>query len=362
MAVGARLLTPLWATLTVTLLCVAYLYGSVELFGSLHVWPPLVVPLLLQAPFTLFVAVVLHQRQAARDYQLIHREFSRYLPDIAINRLVHEGFHPTRNRATLFGVCLFTDAEGYTSVAETMDSYALSTVEEEYKHTITQVIVDQRGNISDAHGDNVLAFWASRLDELSIRDDACRTVTKIHDAVEQWNEHNPYGVRFPTRIGLHCGELTLTRIGSETSYESRLVGDIVNTASRLEQLNKQLGTQQLVSAATLAGIDNVVSQYVGAFVFKGKSQPVPVHRLLGWGEEVRERWTTYRQYFAAGLHAFANADWTLAHEYFSSILTFREQDGPCLFYLKQIEQRRSLPLQPGWNGTIVVDQKLSGAE
>lgn len=352
----AQLLTPLKALAVVGTLSTAYLATAVNLFDTQNIWLPLLVPLTLQVPISLFAATLIHHRHAAREYRIIHGAFNRYLPDIAINRLVHEGFHPIQDRETLFGVCLFTDAEDYTRVAETIQSDELTSIEEDYKKNIENVVIAHHGCVSDSHGDSVLAFWASRIDELANRHAACEAALAIDAAVEHWNETNAYGIKFPTRIGLHCGELTLTRIGSETAYESRLVGDIVNTASRLENLNKHLGTRKLASAETLNGLNNTVNQYVGKFVFKGKTKPVDVHQILGCGDQEREAWAAYMQYFSAAVAAFQAARWNEAIEYFESVITIRPNDSPARWYLQLIARMQRSPAHD-FDGTIVLASK-----
>ena len=63
-------------------------------------------------------------------------------------------------------------------------------------------------------------------------------------------------------------------------YEYRAVGDIVNTATRLEGLNKHLGTRLLVGAEVLQGLDGLMSRELGAFLLAGKSRPIVVHELI----------------------------------------------------------------------------------
>jgi len=81
-----------------------------------------------------------------------------------------------------------------------------------------------------------------------------------------------------TRIGVHSGEVTVGNFGGSTIFDYRALGDPINTAARLESVNKQLGTQMCVSEATLSGCPGAVARPVGKLVLKGKSLPLMVYQ------------------------------------------------------------------------------------
>jgi adenylate cyclase len=83
--------------------------------------------------------------------------------------------------------------------------------------------------------------------------------------------------------------MTMAHVGAGDHFEYRAVGDIVNTASRLEALNKELGTSLLVSAETLRGVDAATSRRLGSFVLAGKHTPLEVHELIAWNSEAPAR-------------------------------------------------------------------------
>jgi adenylate cyclase len=114
-------------------------------------------------------------------------------------------------------------------------------------------------------------------------------------------EANARGVPFgATRIGIHTGEVTVGNFGGSTIFDYRALGDPVNTAARLESVNKQLGTLVCVSEATLSGCRDVVTRPVGKLVLKGKTLPLMVYQPLiaDAGEQARpdpDYETAYRQ-------------------------------------------------------------------
>ena len=84
----------------------------------------------------------------------------------------------------------------------------------------------------------------------------------------------------PTRIGLHSGRMVLGHVGAMDHYEYRAVGDIVNTAARIEGLNKRFRTRILASDDVLVGLDDFLTRRLGTFVLAGKSKPLVIHELI----------------------------------------------------------------------------------
>jgi adenylate cyclase len=83
-----------------------------------------------------------------------------------------------------------------------------------------------------------------------------------------------------TRIGIHTGEVIVGNFGGKTLFDYRALGDPINTAARLESVNKHLGTRVCLSQAILDGCTDVRVRAVGRLVLKGKSVPLQVYEPL----------------------------------------------------------------------------------
>ncbi len=83
-------------------------------------------------------------------------------------------------------------------------------------------------------------------------------------------------------IGLHAGEAVTGNIGTEARRQYSISGDVVILASRIEQLNKDFGTQLLVSAEALkdAGESPPEGASLGPVQVKGRDQPIQIYRLV----------------------------------------------------------------------------------
>ena len=315
-----------------------YLAIAVHVFGSHHLWLPLVVPLAVIGPLTLVATLLWQNRVARADLQRIQEVFGHYLPQSTVQRLVDEGQGGLDDRRTVHGVCLITDAQGYTSIAERMPSDQLVDLVNSYLAVIIEQIRIHGGEISDIKGDSVMAFWASREDERAIRAAACQAVLAIDAEMTSWNLGNRYNVVLPTRVGLHCGGMTLARVGAIDHYEHRAVGDIVNTASRLEQLSKQFGTRLLVSDDVIAGVGDAVTRRLGAFTLSGRSRPVVVHELLGWGEAERAEWQETLTVFELARDAYETGDMAAAQNGFERLSRGSGEDPVAVWFLQQLRR------------------------
>jgi adenylate cyclase len=139
----------------------------------------------------------------------------------------------------VYGICLMTDAERYTALCERLEPERLHALMNRYYEALFEPVIRRGGIISNIVGDSMLALWTTELPDRRSREQACLAALEIADAAERFNLAQD-GIRLPTRIGLHCGELVLGPVGAADHYEYRAVGDIVNTASRVQGLNKGL--------------------------------------------------------------------------------------------------------------------------
>ena len=107
-----------------------------------------------------------------------------------------------------------------------------------YYETIFKPVQEQRGYVSGVIGDAMLAIWASTSSEADLREKACAAALDIKKELKLFNQSSD-APTLKTRIGVHCGQILLGHIGALEHYEYTPMGDIVNTASRIEGLNKQ---------------------------------------------------------------------------------------------------------------------------
>ncbi len=228
----------------------------------------------VQLPASVGTAVWWSYRDVATQRERVRTALGYYVPQSLVRGLTEQTLSPGANRQLLHGTCLVTDAENYTAVAERVSPAQLAALMNDYYRAIFRVVQEYGGEISDTAGDSMIAVWASSRPDALMQLRAAQASLAILHAVQEFNRAHA-GSPLPTRVGLESGEMLLGNIGAEQRYEYRAVGDIVNTASRVQGLNQTLGTRVLISAATLEGVD-LPARDLGTFLLRGKRLPVRV--------------------------------------------------------------------------------------
>ena len=341
---------------------ILYLIAAQQQFTTAGSWYPLCVPLFFQVPLAFFGALLWKYVDTNEERQNIREAFGYYLPDKVIDQLAQSVANIKTSGEIVYGVCLFTDAAQYVSLAEDMELKGelkeLGSFMNTYYATVFEPVRQHGGNVSDVIGDAVMAFWTTAQPDATLREQACLAALAIASAVERFKQ--PSGtVQLPTRIGVHAGPMLLGNIGALDHYEYRVLGDIINTTSRIEGLNKFLGTQILVSAEVLHQLSGFLTRELGTFLLVGKSKPLVVHELLCRLEESNKQQKGLCTLFAEGLAAYRRQAWQEAIEKFSELSSrsSHKGDGPSLFYIKLCEEYREKPPEAAWDGVVHIVRK-----
>jgi adenylate cyclase len=327
----------------------AYLAVAHGLFASRGQWLPLVVPLLVQLPLGVLGALASKYREARRDRRIMREAFGYHLPGEVIDRLLRGLQGITGPGRLAYGICLASDAGQYTRLSELLPPAELRDFMNRYYETLFMPVRRAEGVVSDVVGDAMLAIWASPSPRATLRHRACAAAAEIAEAVQRFNRGEDRRA-LPTRIGLHCGEVVLGHVGAVDHYEYRAVGDIVNTATRIEALNKQLGTSILASGEVIEGLEGLYTRYLGCFLLPGKTHPVRVHEILGPRERLDADLLSAYDRFAIGVRAFYDGRWSEAARDFGEVLAARE-DGPSRYYLGVLEGYGDTP-PDRWDGAL----------
>jgi adenylate cyclase len=344
------------AGLSVLGMSVLYLITAHFQFRETGCWYPLIVPLFFQAPFGFFVTVLWEYRDTKKERQYVRRAFGYFLPDRVVDQLAKNMAEVKTSSQMVYGTCLSTDAEQYTTLSETMDPRELTSFMNRYYEVIFKPVTRYGGVVSDVKGDHMLAVWATANPDVALRNQACHAALEIARAVHRFKESSDT-LHLSTRIGLHSGHMSLGTIGAVDHYEYRPVGDIVNTASRIEGLNKYLGTRVLASEEVLDQLDGFLTRAVGKFLLAGKSKPIVVFELLTRTEESNEQQRNLCALFTEGLNAHRRQSWEEAIEIFREVMTIHGEDGPAAFYLKVCEDYRENPPGEVWNDIVCLNNK-----
>lgn len=245
------------------------------------------------------------------------------------------------------GVCFKTDAGQYTSLSEKLNPLQLHSLMNNYYDAFFPGVKKRNGQIIDMQGDAILAvFGKAKVLARQLCSEACYAALETKATIDEFNNTSQYPL--PTRFGLHFGEMMMGNVGGKKLLFFRAVGDTVNTAARLEELNKLLGTRILATSAVLEGQHEFFSRELGTFLFKGKLQPVTVCELLGTTEEIQRTHPHLEDLMALFNKAFEcykSSQWEIALEEFRALNKLYPEDGPTRFFISYLQYELSLELQ-----------------
>jgi adenylate cyclase len=355
-AVIGRMASTVAAALGIAAVSVIYLIAAKYQFQADGTWYPIIIPLFIQSPLAFGGAVLLNYFETNRERQNIRKALSYYVPDEVVDHLAANIANFRRDDQTVYGACLFTDCEGYTTVSEKISARELNDLMHKYFAAIFEPIKQNAGRIVGIKGDAVLAVWRGAQSDTAMREQACAAALGIARVVRRFNDSSEK-FKLPTRIAVHAGELFFGNIGAEDYYQFGVTGDTVNTASRMDDLNKRLGTEILVSDEVMHNVKGFLTREAGTFLFKGKAQRIRVHELLSRAAEAAEMQRNACTIFAEGLSAFRCHSWVQAKEKFEQSVDLLHGDRLSSFYLDLFERYKQRPPKEPWEGIVELEEK-----
>ncbi|HET8708019.1 MAG TPA: CHASE2 domain-containing protein, partial [Pseudomonadales bacterium] len=202
----ARFLPSTSAAFLLFLIAAALSIADVYLLSRFYLWLPWFIPVVLLTPVSGAFGFWQRSRTLASQHERLQQAFGKYLPASEIKRLAYDGGLPA-NQEYLNGLCLVTDAEGYTTLSENLSPDTLAMAMEKYYAAIISPIRAAHGLISDVTGDGVIAIWPHVNPEQS---EAIiqQVMTAIQTSVAEYNAKYPE-FKLPTRLGFHAGKVVL---------------------------------------------------------------------------------------------------------------------------------------------------------
>lgn len=239
----------------------------------------------------ILAVVVWRSRNLVFRQSVIAREranLSRYFPPNLVDKFAESDSAFTDVRRQPVTV-LFADIVGFTRLAEKMEPESVVALLREFHSVLENSVFEHGGTLNKYLGDGIMATFGTP--EPGSRDpaDALACARAMLTAIERWNiERRKKGNEPITlSVGLHCGDAVLGDIGSERQLEFAVIGDVVNVASRIEALTRELKVSLLVSNAVIQAASQIEKASDGLSDFqrmpdqrlRGRSQPITLWRL-----------------------------------------------------------------------------------
>ena len=178
---------------------------------------------------------------------------------------------------------LFADIRGFTSISEQLSPVEVTKILNEYFSELVPIIEEHKGILNKFMGDAILAIFGEPIKNENHPIDAVKCANKMLKKVkllqEKWlNEGKP---KIEIGIGIATGEAFVGNIGSEERLEYTVIGDTVNTASRIENYNKVYRTNFLISEETYLKVQKYVDVIkIREVSIRGKAKKINIYEVL----------------------------------------------------------------------------------
>jgi class 3 adenylate cyclase len=219
--------------------------------------------------------VVRAHAAAEAERTRVERIFGRYVPAQVAEQIIQAGqLAPQQREATI----LFADIEGFTLMSESLPPSRVIGLVNSFFTAATTVVNDRGGVVVNYIGDALIGAFNA---PVPIDQHAAKAVAAARALLSLVSEREFEGHRLRLRIGLATGAIAAGTVGGGDRQTYTLYGDTVNLAQRLQELNKELVTECLISGATFnsAGPDCGDARAMGAVNVRGRGAAVEVFAL-----------------------------------------------------------------------------------
>ena len=220
---------------------------------------------------------ILRSLHAAEERRHIVQMFGQHVSPAVVNQLLAQ---PTGLQTELRDVCILVlDIRDFTAFAETTAPDSIVNYLNQLWGKAVRIVNQNHGTVNKFLGDGFMAVFGAPL----VMGNHCQNaINAARELVAEIKRATDAGEIPPTRIGigLHSGEALVGNIGSAERREYTVIGDVVNVAFRIEQLNKQLNSSFLVSESvqeTVGELEGVESS--ASVSIRGRNAPVRIYKL-----------------------------------------------------------------------------------
>lgn len=265
------------------------LYHQNRIFGIISVDSLMSSNCFTSDDLDLFSALANHAAigiEQARLYDKIQKEskiranLERYHSPEVINLIISK--KEIRAAQEKQATILYSDIVGFTTMSEKLSPQEIALLLNDYFTIMTDVIFKYKGTLDKFIGDALMALFGVPIPHDNDVDQAINSALEMRKELHQFNLRRTLSDQLNIRIGINTGKVIAGDIGSDKRLEYTVLGDAVNTASRLESTIAQPG-QIVIGQKTyeIATKDKFDFLKMGEFQIRGREQRIKVYEVLG---------------------------------------------------------------------------------
>jgi adenylate cyclase len=274
------------ATVIPGALCLLWIFGAIGAFHFEHLLidmsgPPAIATVAFAAS-----ALGSYVRNERRE-RALRRRFEQHLAPDIVKRLVDTPGVLRLDGESRLVTAMFTDIEGFTALTERSDPREVLQLLDAYLAIVTDTVIEHGGMVDKLMGDGVFALFNVPLDladHVQRAVAAARAVVAATDAYRQ----TPLAAKLAlgrTRVGIESGTAIVGDVGGGKMLDFTALGSVVNTASRLEGLNKEFNTAICIGPNAAAALDANSVEHLGVVKLRGTDSEIDVFTIAGWRSE-----------------------------------------------------------------------------
>ncbi len=276
-------------TIIKAFLLLAFQMAGCCVLNKLGYYVPLLIPIIFVIGITILNLIANYIR-TRREKAALEGVFRKYVDKQIVNEIVKEGGIEAKIGGVRKDIAvLFVDLRGFTTLSESLEPEQVVDILNHYLSLVADAVAKNEGTLDKFIGDAAMAVFNSPADLEDYIFRAVCTAWDIRDSAnkldEKYKEKYDQSVTFG--IGVHCGEAVIGNIGCASRMDYTAIGDVVNTASRLEGI---AGSGQiLISSEVRERVkDRISTVSTGEVSLKGKKETVSVYELEGIFREEKE--------------------------------------------------------------------------
>jgi adenylate cyclase len=330
-------------------------------FTNLYISP---VPPLFYGLFISVIMIIIKYILNEKEKSQIRNTFNRYLSPVVITEILKNPKEVELGGERRNCTAIFTDVQGFSSISEKFmdDPKSLVSLLNEYLTAMTDIILENGGTIDKYEGDAIIGFFGAPLDMVDHPYRACLSSLRMKQAEDALNQRilQEGQVESPllTRIGINTGDMFVGNIGTQNRLDYTMMGHSVNLAARLEGVNKQYGTYQLISEYTNELVkDQILTRKLDRVRVVNINTPIRLYELIALKSEATANMNETISLFHQGLEKFEEQDWKASLELFQQVKHKTVGDAPTDLYIDRCTKFLKKPPKAGWDGVYTLSVK-----
>ncbi len=227
-----------------------------------------------------------HNEATACDLESLQGSFARFVPREVIERVIATGVSTSGERKDV--TVLFADLVGFTALSESVDPTVLVKLLNGYFERMSQAVSEHRGHVSTFLGDGILALFGALQPDPWQANNAARAALAMRQELEEYNlELAEEGLPpLEIGIGIHRGHGIAGLVGSRDLLQFAFVGQVVNTAARLQDYTRTCETDILITQSAQQDMDpRFVLRAMPPVALRGIEKPVAIYAMERFEEQ-----------------------------------------------------------------------------